>query len=236
MTRNSEYVINLRGWVVKTVRSKTWGLDRCWDNVLKVADGAGSGGAHIVAVQRSESDRQLFVDRLRYHHRISWLDSESIQEYGRPEFTARVERVAQFEREWRDALRPTVDSPLMLPESSFTPIRCAEMWKRVNNLSLGSDNLENVLRLVKEFRRVHRTRGIWKDDEQLHFVSNEHHAGEHLSEKWLWKFTGKLPRGFHFNVSHANGDTFVVCDLHGNWHERGEYTNIDAHGSVRGGR
>ncbi len=51
-----------------------------------------------------------------------------------------------------------------------------------------------------------------------------------------WKFTYRLSPGFHFDVSHVAGRRFTLTDAHGERLSFEEYSNVDAHGYVRGGK
>ena len=219
-------------------RSRNEGLDSCWSDVLTLAHGATGEGAHIIAFHPRESDRPSFERYLRDRHRISWLDKNTIQQYGTCVFTERVREISQFELSWRDKLRPSISSALMLPEPSFVPhSACANMWTRVRRVSLERDDLHRVRGVVDQFTIRHRhVQGSWKDADQKTFTKQEYHAGEHLEEEWFWKFTAKLPRGFHFNVSRPDGRPMDIRDLDGHVVKRTVYANVDPHGSVFGGR
>ena len=239
MVRYKGYELKLDGWNVRVLPSRTSSsanLKSCWADVIRMAHDADLDGAHILAYHPRQSDRPFFQRDIGTRHRLGWLDKDVINTYGTDTFGEIIERLSNFEQKWRKALRPRgVNSPLMLPESSFVPITCGEMWKRVRRISVGHDDMTKVQRLVEEFRRRHYRRGVWCDLNQRQFVSQETHAGAHLDREWRWKFTVLLPPGFHFNVSCTDRRRYVVVrDCKGNVHHHPRYLNVDQHGFVRG--
>ena len=98
------------------------------------------------------------------------------------------------------------------------------------------DGLEAVQKVVGRFKRLHRKETIWRDSRELDFSRGPNHGGLHLPKWRRRKLTFNLPDGFHFDVRHREGLRFHVRDQAGENQRFIEYTNIDPHGFVRGGR
>ena len=100
----------------------------------------------------------------------------------------------------------------------------------------GRDGLDAVQEVVGRFKDHHRKKMIWRDSRELDFRRGPSHGGRHLPKRRRCKLTFNLPDGYHFDVRHRAGRPFHVSDEAGTTRRFTEYTNIDPHGFVRGGR
>jgi hypothetical protein len=211
------------------------------ENLCRLAEA--HGGAHIFAVS-ADRQRQQIEDQLRRHFRFRWLDSKVIGETGRGEFAPLIEALSAATLEeayWAQHVKPAdSSSPLILPEI-FRPIRELEGIWRLSESYNNQGHLVAATGLLERFSREHRRRidkfentpwlgddsWIWNDGGARH--GNPDFPGD-------WRYSYRLPDGFHFDVSpHAKKKTFFV-DAHGRRHplpEKG-YLNVTAHGLLRG--
>ena len=241
VNRNKGYLPNVTGWQISLIPSRESkikaNLYSCWKEVLSAADGADDHGAHIFGFHDRESDFPDIRQKLHDRHRLIWMHHESINNYGTDTFTKEMQSLAEFEDIWRKHLMPGgVDAAHLLPESSFTPINCRDIWRRVRLVSASRDDVTRIASLLAQFRSSHYHRGAWRDDHKLRFraASERHGLFDQYGHR---KFSYRLPKGFHYNVtSEVPNREFHVTDHRGIRHRIREYTNVDCHGTVRGGR
>ena len=112
-------------------------------------------------------------------------------------------------------------------------LRC--IWKRVMHRADEPD-ADGVHLILAHHKHHHRKETIWRDSRELDFRRGPSHGGRHLPKRRRRKLTFNLPDGFHFDVRHRAGRPFHVSDEAGTTRRFTEYTNIDPHGFVRGGR
>jgi len=235
--RNKGYKIEIEDWVIESIPSrapKQGNLGTCWDEVMEFARRNMADGVHIVAFHPKQSDHSIFARRLKDQYRMVWVDEETIRMYGTKAFTTVIERLIHFEEKWRAELKPQgLSDPHLLPEPSFKPLNCETLWGRIRNIHVESGDLEKVVTLKAEFRKNHYHRGYWRDARDLCFqVAPERHGGFFETSK----FTFVVPVGFHYNVNDVRGRRFTVNDWTGTPHKFRDYTNVDCHGGIRGGR
>ncbi len=150
-----------------------------------------------------------------------------------------VKSLIDFERRWRDSIRPgDLHSPLILPECSFeTKGVLRETWSRAHNLRKGGlEQIDRVVRIIELFRRQHYLKGRWIDEEKRTFDQRGPWHAIHVPDDRHWKFTFKVPEGFHYDVELERGGRFWLRDATGAVREFIEHTNVDCHGYVRGGK
>ena len=240
-TRKRGYTPSIPGWDVVKYPSKKFhfaDLRSCWPEVLVAAEESSSAGAHIVAAHVKHSDRDSFHKEVVGRYRLRWVEKEQVDAYGSTEFDNILQKIVDFEEQWRADIRPTgVDSPLLLPECSFDGNATTEaMWKRAHYVRPTDDFIEEVANLIQLFRRTHhRSSGSWLDEASRQFVVPEQFHGV-ADRRDRWKFTFEVPLGFHYDVRHNKGREFRVVDHSGVQHRFKRYTNVDCHGHVRGGR
>ena len=237
--RHKGYVPQVPDWCIQVVASRDSrkpDLRSCWKEVLAAASEDGQG-THVFAYHHQEDEYPKFNKEMHDRHRLVWMDRHTLIDYGSGTYTQMIEDHLDFESRWRDKLRPRgVDAPGILPESSFSPKQYEDMWSRIRSVGVRKDDLERVLTLVRGFRKTHYDNGRWVDSRGLQFkVASALHGSN--SQYGSFKFTFRFPDGFHYDVSGKipNHD-FTVKDAEGRPHPFGRYTNVDPHGSIRGGK
>ena len=226
-------------WSVQVIPSheqKKADVGRIWKRVTDWADDSEGDGIHLFLSHHRESEYPVFEEKIFQSYRIIWIPREISVRYGKSAFSEWIHFALEFEGKWRASIRPTVESPLFLPETGFSarePVR--DMWHRVRTVRPHKDNLDAVRNVVMRFRSHHRTSSGWLDDRRLNFSRGVSHGGYHLPKWRRRKFTIDLPDGFHFDVRHKAGSAFRISDESGRFLTFEEYTNIDPHGYVRGG-
>ena len=146
-------------------------------------------------------------------------------------------RPSEFEEQWRQRLRPDLNSPLLLPESAFeADPNVRDTWIRAHNVVVDHDNMDAVDVSIRRFVGVHRKGPGWVDARKLLFNKGAPH-GEHGLPAWRRQKLGfRLPEGFHFDVNHQRDRSFRLSDQNGIRHQFHTYTNVDPHGFIRGGQ
>lgn len=236
--RNRGYVPQLDNWDVTIIASRdnrNADLMSCWRSVLSRADQS-QHGAHIFAYHKREDEYPGFRRNMHDRHRLVWMERRTIGDFGTVKFSDMLRQHIQFESEWRYKLRPQgVDDASLLPEVSFIAKSCENMWTRIRSVRLNRDSLDRIGVLVREFRKTHYRRGYWEDSRGIQFrAASERHGS--YGPHGRFKFTYGLPEGFHYNVRNSRAkEGFIVTDFRGRRHKFGKYTNIDCHGSIRGG-
>ena len=237
-SRNRGYEPQVDDWDIQMVPSrerKRPDLQSCWTEVLAEASKA-TEGAHVFAYHFREDGYPKFNTRMHDRHRLVWMARDTLRYYGSDEYTKMIQKHLDFERKWREKLRPGgVNAPGILPERSFSPKSLKDMWSRMRSIRLNNDDLERVFSLVRHFRRTHYRSGRWEDDRGLQFkVASDRHGSNPPCGRF--KFTYQLPEGFHYDVRGKKENSgFTIEDIEGRSHRFRIYTNIDPHGSIRGG-
>ena len=238
LKRNKGYAPQFDRWSVKLIGSRSPSspdLHSCWKNVLSLAAGEASG-AHIFAYHNRESDYPRFNAEMRDRYRMVWMERETLNHFGSDRYSAILQCLIDFEFQWRKKLKPQgADAPSLLPETSFSPKRCPDMWKRIRLVNLKRDNLDRVAKLVSHFRDIHYRRGCWEDENGIQFrVAPERHGS--FPSYGRIKFSFQVPEGFHYDVRNSRRNRgFTITDAEGQIKLFSRYTNIDCHGSIRGG-
>ena len=228
------------GWQVQVIpaeHQRQPDLRRIWKRVMHHADDSNADGVHLILVHHRDDERSEFERMVCGSYRVIWIPRELSRSYGTEEFEGEISAVLQFEDRWRARIRPTIDSPLLLPETAFSasgPV--VDMWRRAMKVRRGRDGLDAVQKVVGRFKHHHRKETIWRDSRELDFSRGPSHGGLHLPKRRRCKLTFNLPDGYHFDVRHRAGCPFRVSDEAGTTRRFTEYTNIDPHGFVRGGR
>ena len=240
MRRNKNYSPEVDDWDILLIPSRNSSradLMSCWHDVMAKA-AEDEQGSHVFAYHYREDEYPRFSKMMHDRYRLVWMDRGSLKDFGSISYTDMIGEYLDFERGWRDMLRPHgVDAPSLLPESSFLPRtkRCSEMWSRIRSVQLCRDNLERVFKLVRHFRDSHYKRGLWEDSRGLQFKAASALHGSNPPYGSI-KFTFHMPSGFHYDVRDARPNRrFSICDAEGRSYQFDSYTNIDCHGSVRGG-
>jgi hypothetical protein len=236
--RHKDFRPSLGGWDLRiiTSRENMADLHSCWDSVQTTADSASPSGAHIAAYHVRDSDRPSFNKGVFARHRLVWLNNTTLREFGTAAWVRLVGAIAEYESRWRRSLRPLdVRHPLILPESGFVPIeRVRDSWKRAASVTSSHDDLARVASMLQDFAISHYRSGVWRDVRQLVFDPGGARHGI-VKTPTRWKFTYLIPENFHFDVKHESGRRFALRDASGRSHYFEQYTNVDCHGTLRGG-
>ena len=167
---------------------------------------------------------------------MAWLPSAVARQYGQPAFDHVLGQLLAFESSWRRRLRPSVDSPLLLPEGQFAAEGSTkDMWGRVFGVSRSYDDLDAVAKAVERFGLRHNHQLGWRDTKSLVFSRQAPHGTHGLPTWRRRKFTFALPKGFHFDVAHEQGRPFALTSADGTSKFYRNHANVDAFGYTRGG-
>lgn len=230
------------GWDVRTIPSQSHrkcdfgGISKRVFDCLDEAETSSHDGVHLFIVH--DGDRGRFKRDLRSRcYRVVWFSPAIARQYGRQKFDDELGDLLDFEHSWRRSVRPSVDSPLLLPEGQFAAEGSTnDMWGRVYTVGQGRDDLGAVAETIARFRLRHHHQRGWRDTAALVFESRERH-GTHGLPKWRRrKFTFPIPEGFHFNVAHERGRRFALTSADGATRTYSRHANVDAHGHARGGK
>lgn len=205
---------------------------------MNVADQAGADGVHLILAHDREDERPKFSELKSKCYRATWLPRILSTRYGQPDFIIAINEILAFEECWRDRIRPKISSPLLLPDSVFSALESvSNVWDRARTVHRDRDRIHAVEKAIARFRAIHWKDRGWRDTNALVFVRNRTPHGSHGIEPWRnKKLTFQLPIGTHFEVRHLRNGPFNIVDQHGNRQTFNQYTNIDPHGFVRGGR
>lgn len=242
----SSHQIAIDGWDLRLVPSRNHNqADFDSDVANRALREATSGehGGHVLAFSTSKG-RESFVSDLSRHVRFRWLKPQYLFD-ARTDihlFIGAIRGEAKFEQDWRDAVElGDASSALLLPECSFRPIGHGEMWTLCRTAAPASPPvaatrfLDRAKDKIKEFTRVHRPEGVWQDSARIRFDGRGPRHGV-APDLWDWKFSWKVPPGFHFDVQHADARAFSLMLFGGRRvlvPTRG-YRNVDCHGRLRG--
>jgi len=230
---------DFKPWQIKVIPSKhprKAKLDEIWPRVIEAAGNNAEGNAHLLLSHNRDSDRPRFEAQAETWCRVVWLPHQIARNYAASNFDDTVEALLSFEAQWRNSIRPSLNSPLLLPESAFSAAKSvATMWKRTRRVSEDRDGIAAVEDLIHRFRERHHKEGAWVDEESLKFDRGPDHGGYHLPPSRRTKLTFRLPDGFHFDVRHQSKRPFTIYDQTGLSRRFQKYTNICPHGYIRGG-
>jgi len=235
----------LRQRIEKLATHQTWclawipsrqnqaGLRTVWGDVKNVADGADAPGSHILAYHKSVSGRGRYEQEVRFRHRLIWLDHSLLYQGSGDEWWRDIEEKLQLEETWREHVRPpSRRHALILPRGTFASKH--DPWVTAQRAETERD-VARAHGQIKGFGEDHRQRAAWRDQNDLLFdPGGPEHGRVPLSRQW--KFTYQLGPGFHFDVRHERGRSFTVTDANGDGRSFREYTNVDSHGHLRGGK
>ncbi len=238
--RNKGYSPTIAGWELQFCPSKDHSranLQGSLARLQQMADEADEPGAHILAFHWIEDERGELTRQFHARHRICWLETQLLRVYGQDAFTEHIARLAAFEDEWRSEIRPMdVKAPLMLPERCFVasgPV--SDLWHRAQVVSISRDKIPAVRKLAERFTNTHSRSSHWIDERGIRFSFDGPRHGDHVPLARTWKYTFKVPQGFHYDVQHDRGGSFTILDhQHRRWNFKA-YTNVDCHGVVRPG-
>lgn len=154
-------------------------------------------------------------------------------------FLERLKVEMDEELQWSELVRPRdTGSPLLLPECSFSASDgINDLWRHARSYG-DLNNIVGAEKTIKNFRQIYLRKEDyhrWIDGRGLIFDRNgPRHAAAQFPRGW--KFSYRLPHGFHYDVTHCKNRKFSICDAEGVNHVKPANThiNIDPHGYVRG--
>ena len=153
-------------------------------------------------------------------------------------FWARLIGELAEEEDWSSRVKPAdMGSPLLLPEGSFTvAIGHRDLWRHARSYG-DPANIVGAQKAIRAFSRDYLKKDghyKWIDDRDLVFGRDgPRHADAPFPR--AWKFSYRLPDGFHYDVKHREERKFSITDARGKTHAlpvKG-YINMDPHGYVR---
>lgn len=199
-------------------------------------------GAPIFALS-DDRDRHVAENALKPYFRFRWLETRTVRQVGignSEPLVAHLERAIVEETLWEQTIKPIHwSSPLILP-TVFHPIReLADIWRLANSYN-DVENTKAAQRMIARFKREHRRKiddysgSPWVD--VGHWIWDD--AGARHGEAEFptnWKYSYRLPHGFHFDVQSEGNLNTVFSDVNGARHTlKKGYLNVTAHGLVRG--
>ena len=212
-------------------------LRAIWNRVLQAWNNGPNAGTHLLLAHDTEDERPGFIELRHRSFRATWLPRELSNRYGSKAFTQAIDEVLKFEEQWRSRLQPSVNSPLLLPQTAFSAHPSVkDTWKRVRTVNSLHDTIEAVEHSISRFSQYHRRNRVWCDSRELAFSRCAYHGHHDLPAWRRQKFTFHFPDGFHFDVKHVRDHRFSVYDQEGVPKQFIRYTNVDPHGFLRGGR
>ena len=143
------------GWCICVLPSQRHGrgnLREIWTRVLEFGNECAEGtdaGVHFLLAHDREDERPKYRRDLRTRSlRAVWLDRRLSTQYGSTDFRRAIDNCLAFEEQWRQYLRPTLNSPLLLPESAFeADANVRDTWRRVQDVMVGHDNIGGGTRI-----------------------------------------------------------------------------------------
>ena len=224
----------LRDWDLAWIpsRKNQADLGTCWERVKEGAVLASETGAHVLAYHKAISERAQYEEEVRFRHRLVWLDHASLYGQSSDQWWREIEGRLRLEEAWRRDVRPpNQHHPLILPAETFASQR--NPWTTAQRAET-ERTIARARSEIGDFLTAHRHHGVLRDDNALLFDSRGPQHG-HAPDDRRWKFTLQLPVGFHFDVRHEDGREFSILSADGTPQRFHQYTNVDAHGYIRGG-
>ncbi|MBF0143017.1 MAG: hypothetical protein HQL59_06110 [Magnetococcales bacterium] len=203
-----------------------------------------STGSHVVGISEiAGKSRKQVAKRIRPFFRFRWSDKKLLPLIynSNPELMDVLFDVIREETCWEEHIKPKDQHhALLLPKGSFnSKCRCQELWEACEAYG-DKENINGAIQKIKLFTREYRRRAgnsekyCWRDSNGLIFDQNGPRHGK--APDWFqWKYSFKLPDGFHYDVSHERQQAFQIKDADCVLHQvaRNQHLNLDSHGRVR---
>lgn len=199
-------------------------------------------GSHIFGVS-AEKTRNQIEDLISPHFRFRWIDAKTIGRVGTGDeapLVAALSAATQEENYWLTNVKPKDSaSPLVLPEIFCAKRDFSGLWRLANSYN-NEGHLQAAATLIERFTRYHRrhadgfSKTPWQDDDSWIWNDDGERHGDPEFPNEDWKYSFRLPDGFHFDVSPSAKGKFFFTDIHKNRHKFKKHLNITAHGEVRG--
>ncbi|MBI4179172.1 hypothetical protein HY522_07110 [bacterium] len=198
---------------------------------------------HVLGLSLQDAAVKADIGRkIRPYFRFIWLANRVLGHFPHSvgSFIEAVNTVLEQEDLWAETVKPRdTASPLLLPACSFEADgQCHGIWGAAEQFG-DAGNIVGAARAIHRFHAIHwqSTREgprRWKDLSSRVF---NHMGPAHGIAPFPrgWKYSFRLPDGFHYDVTEAEGRAFVLLDIANVRHavEKGRYLNIDPHGYVR---
>lgn len=210
--------------------------------LLSMAD-AHAASSVLVVAQKPTAISDRVVAEVRPFFRVRLISARILEEISRDPLRA-IESLndhLDVEEHWCAALQPaSTRDPLLLPASSFSAqSKYQDAW-RAAATAASVIQIADVGRYIAEFETAHRRAGGSGVSSHFECASDlrwDHSGARHAQAPFpmFWKFSYRLPDGFHYDVTSSRGKAFAVTDHERRVHRRsdGEHVNIDPHGRVR---
>jgi hypothetical protein len=235
-----------RDWSIKFVpspRSEAAISARLVEQAKEIADQ--HEDAHIFGFS-AQNDRQCFADQVKPYFRFRWFDHNLLKCLGSPDPSPFVQALVldlAEESEWTAHIKPSdLSSPLLLPECSFESRgNHLDLWRHASAYG-DAQNIVSAEKAIHRFRNTyHRKVNLktfsaykWVDErDRIYGQDGERHGVAPFPRGW--KYSYRIERGFHFDVTQIDGRRFALFDARGQSHHvsAGAYLNVDPHGYVR---
>ena len=206
---------------------------------------AKSNEPHILGFS-AQSNRHEVANAIKPYFRFRWFDHSLLRVLGSPKpapFVQSLVSALAEESYWAELVMPSgLDSPLLLPECSFTPKRReAELWRHA--CAYGDrQNILGARKAINSFRSAHYRKVSYKTFSAQRWVDEQERVFDKDGPRHGvapfprdWKFSYRIELGFHFDVTSVDGKQFALTDASGKRHQvgAGDHLNIDPHGYVR---
>jgi hypothetical protein len=197
---------------------------------------------HVLGFSTQERRSEWTVE-LEPYFRFRWCDKlvSALGSLATPDpshFLRLLAADLSEEEQWSSRVKPTdMGSPLLLPECSFSVSGGHRyLWRHARSYG-DTENIDGAAKAVRDFGRVYLRKAghyQWIDDRDLIFGRNGPRHAAAPFPRW-WKFSYRLPDGFHYDVEHLEQRKFSLNDAAGTSQISGAkgYINIDPHGYVR---
>jgi hypothetical protein len=230
-------------WSVKWFRSKSR-VPGLAPSQLSAVNGAASEevDAHILALRgRDRTLDALLSAQVAPYFRVRWIEARLLRliPHAVEEFLDDIARVLSEELEWSSNVKPQDESCcLLLPQCAFAADQhVQQLWAAASGA--GSERIRAAIRVVENFRSAHwklyrNGERKWIDDDGRVFDHLGPRRGRVAPFPRSWKFSYRLPPGFHFDVESRDSRAFAVDTSDGQRHTilAGGHLNIDPHGQV----
>lgn len=229
------------GWSVEYVISHPTKTQIGERDILRTLDLASARDSpHVIGLSTQDGAvRQGIARRIRPHFRFAWLDTKLLSHvpHNIPALISGLNLLLEQEEVWADLVRPSrTDSPLLLPSCTFITSH-ETLWAKAE-LFGDSQMIRSAADAVSRFHDDHwRPTDAgprrWTDDTKLIF---DHSGPRHRVAPFprSWKYSFRIPDGFHYDVTAAHGKGFTLCGIDGypQTTHKGGHLNIDPHGHI----
>jgi len=160
----------------------------------------GEDGLHILAFHSDIGSRQKYRAELMPYHRLRFLDTALMREWGRPPFRHSIDVAVAFEALWREHIRPTTNShPLLLPAEHFRMTQTSRLlWQRSAEPQSEADIADIAASLMSFCNECLFEQEYCDLDGNRFQYKGPFHAQPQGRDDW--RFTYRMPNGFHYDV------------------------------------